>query len=672
MAYNFNSKELFINLSPKDIPPKTHPDYLALRDLEKKKCIEGVNINGIHIWGSLYYHCNHHKIELDEQDSRGKTIRVIRTPKFRDNEWIFHEAYNLAVSNKKGLLMGSARQLLKSESIVSLTMRELFLYQNTEAVGVFTTKPDKETFAKKALVAIQNTTDFLVVPNIDKDLTKEYIRFGLTQADNEPFVYSKLFLYLNSQGNNSEISAGKSISFFFMDEIGKNNCKETYEAVLPAIEGDYGLRCSSLMVFTAGDTEKVADAKGMFFNPESNKCQEFINEGKKTGFFMSGHYKMGFKEPVNFINWYNKRSDSNISNTGELATLDFTATNFELANNTLDKELLTAKNESLVAFQKRKMYAPRNLSDMFLQMNQNRFGHLVEEFERLLVYLENTNPQAVDLIGDEKTGVTFKFSNKPILTDYPVSKNEEYKKDSAFVILDPPRLQGSSKLYVVGLDNINTNKSNLDASLGSFYIMRKETSDYSDEYGGRIVAWYNGRKDISHFRKILLQAMILYGAVEGGCTLLHEASDDSLTQWFTEKNLGYMLEDTYGLSKEINPNTQVASGKGMRPTLRNQDYYLSRLLDYCEEELPDGRLGLWRIPDPYLVKQLMQFDGDLGVCDSIVAAGHTIMHFFKERRFKTQIYKESKPEKKKNIFGNAFGFHNIFSNFESSSQKSII
>lgn len=224
----------------------------------------------------------------------------------------------------------------------------------------------------------------------------------------------------------------------------------------------------------------------------------------------------------------------------------------------------------------------------------------------------------------------------------------------------------------MGLDPFNMIKASKEASLASFYIMRRETSNFSDPFGGRIVAWYNGRKDISHSRKIILQSLVLYGGMNRGCTLLHEASDDSLTQWFNEKNLGYLLEDSYALSREINPNSQVSNLKGMRPTVRNQNYYLGKILDYCEEVMPDGRLGLWRIPDPFLIKQLMAFSGDIGVCDSLAAFGHTLMHFYKERRYLPQMYGEVKPQVKKNKVGNVFGFHSNYSNFDTPNKASSI
>jgi hypothetical protein len=1015
MSFNFKSKEFYINLDKKDIPPKNHSDYLALRDWERKKCIEGITINGIHIWGSLYYHLNHFKTDIDYLDNQGNIVPKIEVPTFRDNEWLMHEAYNnsYTATLKEGLIVGSGRQVSKTTTQVSLVTRQLFLFQNSEVLGLFLNKPDKETFTKKLLVALQNITDFLVIPNIDKDLTKEYIRFGITQKDNEPFIYSKLYMYLTSGGINTEIGAGKTVNMFFVDEALKNgskvfvkdsykniedlnigdkiygnngkltnvlnkishvnvnlykfilsdnreitasenhlwtvkdcttnktitvnskflfernnsiqidnryskivkkqrwfipkqeclefekkdlkiepyylgcwlgdgdksnpcsvanidkevikycndyaqqlggtlnshnkgykhtiispkykenknylrfwfdeynlknnkhipsdylysskedrlellkglcdtdgsvystghiefsntnkllidqieflirslgiNCKvslpkkagykntngdfiqckdsykitistnvllfkiqrkldnynktknlkkksieewtsiksieyigkgdatcieidnenklflaenfisthncakgnviEAHEAVLPAINSKFGMRCSPFYTATGGNLEKSKDFESMFFNPETYKFKSFENENKKTGFFLGGWYRSDFKKESNFIDWYNKKNNLNIIPDSELESIKYYETDFDLANKTLDFEEEKAKETSLLAWQKRKMYYPRNLGDMFLKVEQNPFSKFIAEFEKLLKFLETQNVKSLDF---DSQGKFFESSKRPLI-DFPYNKNDAYILDTPLCVSDEPRLISGTKLYVGGLDPYNTIKTAESASLGSFYIMRRETSDYSDSYNNRIVAWYNGRKDITSFRKLLTNTLLYYGVEQGCVTMLHEAADDNLTQHYTEKNKGYYLEDTYTLSREINPNSTSFNSKGLRPTPRTQAYYLQLILDYCEEELEDGRLGLWRIPDPYLIKQLMNFDGDLSDKDSLVSFGHTLIHLKKESKYRPNVSERVEVKEKPKVTNNAFGMG--FSNYKKS------
>ena len=127
-----------------------------------------------------------------------------------------------------------------------------------------------------------------------------------------------------------------------------------------------------------------------------------------------------------------------------------------------------------------------------------------------------------------------------------------------------------------------------------------------------------------------------------------------------DKKKGYYLEDTYALSKQIFSNTKALAAKGLRPTPRNQTYGLDRLLEYLEEEMPDGRKGLWRIKDKLLVKQLLRFDGKLSDCDAIVAFFHTLIHLYKEKNYviKVNSAENKDTEKVEKIIAdyNAFGF----------------
>jgi len=108
-----------------------------------------------------------------------------------------------------------------SEALCSMVAREVQLIQNTEALLLFTSQPDKETFAKKMEIAVTHCTEFFRMPRIDKDWRKTDIRFGFTQKDNTSFVFSRLFMYLTQGGNETEVGAGKTVTFFAYDEIAK-------------------------------------------------------------------------------------------------------------------------------------------------------------------------------------------------------------------------------------------------------------------------------------------------------------------------------------------------------------------------------------------------------------------------------------------------------------------
>ena len=543
-----------------------------------------------------------------------------------------------------------------STTQVTLATHELFFKKNAEVVALFSTTSDKQTFTKKLDIQLKNNTEALVVPTIDKSLDKKEIRFGITLKDNTTEIFSKLFVLLTEEGNNTETGAGKSTTLALFDEIAKYPCHKVHEALIPALKSQRrggGLRSGLIYTFTGGDVEKGQDAKKIFENPEFYHFKAFGKEGK--GFFLPGEYHGTYKKESTIGEYFKTAKNIDISDT-DLETVPMLVTDWEYATEELDREENIAKKTDLVAYNKRKMYAPRNTKDIFISGTDNPFAHLYSEFEALLHYLKDKIKEykVVDFIKSNGEVQPVEV-NKPILTTFPPQRDAA-SINTGIVICSPPVNVSHVKYYVGGADPFNVDKTDNSASLGSFYIMQKRTDDYTDSDNESIVAYYNGRKDIRDFRNKLRNTLIYYGALVGGVTLLHEAADDSLTQWFSEQNETYFLEETYNLSREINPKYSGHNAYGLRPTPNNQSYYISRALDYFEEELPDGRLGLWRLKDPYLVEQVLNYDGDLSDKDALVAFGHSITHLFKERKYAAPTKpKEVVEEVIKSRFKSAFG-----------------
>lgn len=128
---NIGSRELYINMKPRDIPfwnplysfeeqDKDVQDFWAN---ETMKLMNGVTINGVYIHPWLYWHLNFWKIMSDIGDN----TRVPVTPDLRDNEWFFTENLIRAEEENKGIFMFGTRRfgkaLLNSE-VVYLKDRE--------------------------------------------------------------------------------------------------------------------------------------------------------------------------------------------------------------------------------------------------------------------------------------------------------------------------------------------------------------------------------------------------------------------------------------------------------------------------------------------------------------------------------------------------------------------
>lgn len=661
---------------PKLLPKEGTTEFEEIAQWEVEKCLQGITIPNVkykdgtvkdlYIPGRLYYFLNHHYIGFDKELPNGEIEVTISLPNLRDIDWMWHNYYAECLRENVGLVIGGTRQLGKSEFIVAMAMYDLMFKQNSEGLALFSTAADKQTFTKKLDIALKNNTDFLTIPSLDNDFSKTLIRFGIKQTSNEDIIQSKLYIYLTEEGNNTEVAAGKTPTFYIIDEIAKYKFLRVNEAVIPAIRstlaGKTRLRCSPIYLFTGGNVERGQDAKKMFNNPKAYHCKEFDDD--KTGLFMPGEYRSDFKKPILFQDYLG----CDLSNT-ELKDLIIMATDFAFAKEVLDQEELDAKKESLQAFNARKMYAPRKKTDMFMSGKDNPFAHLYSDFEKHLHYIERHSEYIKPIELKIKDSILYaQPSEKPLLTDYPASNLESWQTDTAICMtIDKPIISRGVKLHVAGLDPFNVNKTDLSASLASMYIMQRETTDYMDPNNEKIVAWWNGRVNLKHMKETVLNLLLYFGAEVGGVTLLHEAADDNLTQWFDEQNKIYLLEDTYNLAREINPNTRSHNVKGLKPTAKNQDYYISKVVEYCEEELPDGRLGLYRIPDPYLIKQIMNYEGDLGPLDALVAFGHTLTHLHKERKYALQKPPEEEEKVQTRTQASAFGLGK-----RSSRQKNIL
>lgn len=297
--FNGGTSEFFINMNPKDIPPKEHEDRGDFVRREKLKCKQGININGVPITGRLYYHLNFHKIALDTKV--GKDIeRVIGNPLLRDNEWMIFNAYEECLKGevehdykKQAFMIGGGRQISKSDSMCSMSLYALNLFDNPEAVLLFTNSADKQTYTKKAQLALTHGESFIMRPTIDNNWTKTEIRFGLTNKDNTTNVIGRLYMYNTAGDNAPQIASGKSISFFAYDEALKHGSSIYYEDRIGKIEdvkvgdriyGQDGKLTTVEEVLPQGITEiyKMTLRDGRIVETSPNHLWDVLDIGTKT------------------------------------------------------------------------------------------------------------------------------------------------------------------------------------------------------------------------------------------------------------------------------------------------------------------------------------------------------------------------------------------------------
>jgi intein-encoded DNA endonuclease-like protein len=440
--FNYKSKEFLLNLKPSDIPTKKSINYNDFILHEEEKCIAGVNINGIHIPGSLYFELNHWKIKLDILDKYGNVVKQIGHPKLKDNSWIIHDSYEKAFKQKKILVIGGSRQSGKTVTITSLLGRQMALFPNTFSLGLYANSKDQEVNAGYLEVGLENL-EYLKIPRLDKNWKGGLIRLGYKQQDNTDEVWSTLYMRNTEEGRRTETGAGTTLNFFIYEEIAKAPCSKAMEAVKPALISEFGLRCSPIYVFTGGDVEKSKDAENLFMNPIANDILAFENEGKNTGLFLGGWYRQDFKQEKSLA----KYLDLNVNNS-ELNDIKIQVTDFDLANTTLDKEqdlLKTDPDKS--KYLKHRMYYPRSIQEMFLSENENPFPREALEQQKQFL-LSNPIGQSIELFRGLNGNTQFKFSNKLPISSYPVQTGDNL--DAPIVMYDSPdKFKGQKGIHII-------------------------------------------------------------------------------------------------------------------------------------------------------------------------------------------------------------------------------
>lgn len=651
--FNTRSPEMFINMKPSDIPPFKHPDRIEFVKNELRKCKEGVNINGTLIPPNLYYHLNFHSIPVDELDHTGKVIRVITKPLLRDNDWIIHNDYYQAWKQKKAFIVAGSRQLGKTISLVSLACRELFCYDNAEVMGLFSISADKDTFNKYLQIALSDKSNFLIIPNIDKDLTQTEIRFGLTRKNNEPIVLSRLYTYLTKAGKATEVGAGKSLSFFFFDELAKEPVREVWEAVKPALVSPFGFRCSPFMSFTGGNVEKSQDAINMFTNPDANNVLSFETESIKTGKFMGGWYRQDFKYKTTLAEYLNKPVE------GELATIDILVTDFEKANTILDQEQDDArKDKDPNALVKHKMYYPRSLKEMSLSAKESPFKTLEEALRKQQDFLYESKPGRKVKLFKYDGAVHAQDVDTADIYNFPHNASDNL--DAPIIVYEEPTAKNTYKLYIAGMDPYNLTLSNNSPSLGAFYLMKRAYGSLNDPFQDTMVCKYVARPTdtINTYLENVQLILEWYKA-----TMLYEVSNDNVLPFFDKQHKAEeFLANAWTLQRTINPKSSTLNSYGLAATTKNQTFWMNCIIEYLNEVVGVDQhgnpiLGVSRILDPILIQEMLNWKEDLNV-DRIVGFGHMIAYREHLDKFeKPQIPQQEEEEqvtiryKKRNPWG---------------------
>jgi hypothetical protein len=622
---HLDSPEFFVNT--KSIPDKESSEYVAFWEAEDRKITEGITINGFYFSPFVYWHLNYWSIYVDTIVGK-RQVRRLDRPQLWDTylavDDTIHKAENHA-EGKKGVVMVGSRRISKSVLTSSYITHKAVTQRGSDNLISALNGPDLKIITEYVDLGLRNLPEYFKFPRIEDDW-KRQVTLGYKDKQNVRHEWSKFHIRNFDEGNNTEAAAGLTLSSFLLEEGGKGKILNCLAATTPCFDSPYGWRCSPFVIGTSGDMTKAGDLEELFNNPEAYNflAVESLDSGKSYGLFIPGTKSLKVPKEPKPLGLYLENPVPS-----ELDDITIWVSDEEKGKEQILKSREQIKKSSgLEAYLKEVMYYPLTHEECFLELSQNIFPvDLLQEQLQKITSLE-ANPDYVELVQKSDGTIGHKFTEKKPVQNFPSKPTENL--EGVVQIWEYPILGAPYGLYTAGTDPYKQSQAKYSTSLGSTYIYKRVHDIAGEGWSNIVVATYTGRpKKIEQWYETTKMLLKYYNAKS-----LCENMDMGFIQHCIEKNEApFFLERTPSFLNDIHPSSAVNREYGIHMTNDIKDYLNSLIIEYITEVIDretdkEGnvikeRLGVTRILDPLLLKELIKFTPKLNV-DRVISFGLTI------------------------------------------------
>ena len=621
-----DSPEFLINM--KSTPDPESSEYTSFWENEDKKITEGVTINGFYFSPFIYWHLNYASLYLDIQQGK-RVVRQLGRPQLWDTYFEVDNAITKAETHedgKKGVVIVGSRRISKSMLTSSYIAHKAVTLKGGDHLISALNQPDLSNTTQAVDLTLRNLPDYFRFPRIEDDWKRQVTLGYKDKKTNQRHEWSKIHVRNFNEGNNTEAAAGLTLSSFMLEEGGKGDMLSCLAATIPCFDSPYGWRCSPIVIGTSGDMTKAGDLEELFNNPEAyNFLPVEVNEtGKSYGLFIPGTKSLKVpKTPTPLGLYLEKDTPSELDNI-----------TMWMADEDKGKEMILKNREQvkkasgLEAYLKEVMYYPLTHEECFLELSQNIFP--VDLLQEQLTKLVSQEIKAdnVELFLDTTGRVKHKFTDKKAVENFPTKPSDNI--EGCVQILEYPLSEAPYGLYTAGTDPYKQSQAHYSTSLGSTYIYKRVHDLSGEGWQNIVVAAYTGRpKKIETWYETTKLLLKYYNA-----KVLVENMDYGFIQHCVDKNeAAKLLERTPTFLNDIHPNSTVNRDYGIHMTKDIKNYILSLIIEYITEVIDVERdesgniikekLGVTRILDPLLIKELIKFTPKLNV-DRVISFGLTL------------------------------------------------
>ena len=421
---------------------------------------------------------------------------------------------------------------------------------------------------------------------------------------------------------NATSGVGGPCTYFFHEEAGiAPKMMETYEYLRPAMSSGMVTTGMFIAAGSVGDLEQCNPLKDMILNPTSNDIYavetDLMDAEGTVG--MAGLF---IPEQWSMPPYLDKYGNSEI----------------EEALQAIDRERERWKAElSPEQYQLRISQKPKNIAEAFAYRKASIFPQGILSKQMKKIEDKDYSYELIELDRDQE-GIIAKRTSKLPISKFPVDKKATDKTGSIVVWERPAQKRPEFGSYYASIDPVSEGKTTTSDSLCSIFVYKNATEVTRTNEAGdveqfiekdKIVAAWCGRfDDINKTHERLEFIIEWYNAwtiVENNISLF-------IQHMIARKKQRYLVPKQQILFlKDLGSNRTVYQEYGWKNT---GTLFKSHLISYAiefireviDEDLDDEgnvmtqTLGVERIPDPMLLKEMLAYYPGLNV-DRLVAFG---------------------------------------------------
>ncbi len=627
------SKEMYINMNPKDIPPWNPKKHFFQQELatiqfwteEFNKIKYGLNIGGYFIHPWLYFHLNFFKTPIPQEDGKEPIIN----PTLRDNEWFFTENLKKCINEEypqfysKAILMYGTRRLAKSVIMSSLAHWRTLTKFNSFGTIVGGNSSDLNSLTSKVKQSMLYIEPAFKLDMIKQDWDNGETTFGIKEDTSNAIIYSSLIVQNLQSGakTKTQTTAGGAPSVSLYDEIGKYDFLKAFLAAIPSFKTPFGFKCITVLSGTSGEADLSRAAMEVLNNPkfydilemdydllETNVDPEKVTWKSKRKFatFVPGQmaYEKGFIKKETTLGKFIKK-DNPLLNSIKMQVTDWES-NTKYLESKIEEAKKMRSSKGKILEQQRKVQYPLDPEDCFITLEGNPFpSDEAKRHKNMLIETGNIGRKV--LLRQQGDGtIVADAADHLELAKFPHSGG--FVNAPILLFEDLPKFKPPFGLYVAGLDDYKHEESDGD-SIGSLTIYKRQ---WFDPWSLRIVASYHSRPNPrSKFDRQCYYLLKAYNAI-----CFPENEDNNFKIFLDNKHeTEIYFAQGFDIASELSLNNNGNRAYGWSATPKNINFGYGLLTKYTNEThtIKDENgddftvLGVELIPDIGILEEIESY-----------------------------------------------------------------